>query len=160
VTLPAVEIDYPHLAEEGEFGGDRLRFEVSLFPPVGEDIADVHVVPFVGDACLIVRENGDWSLPGDEREPGETWPSTARRGLRRTAGSDLLSFTPFGLLRGGTSVVLVGCGRARLGGRPRKPAVEVAVVPVDEAVRRFTDAGRPWMADVYRLADSIHTNGC
>jgi 8-oxo-dGTP diphosphatase len=152
------ERDYPVLfgTTRADWAPIDLRF-VLLTGAVDERlVARVYVVPFVGDACVVVGfGDGGWGPSGGGREE---------------AGARLRSYTPFALLRchsraapyrdhlphpdydclyGFGDVELLGPPRAVDGGE-RISAVEV--MAPERAVAFLRRRGRPWEADLYRLA--------
>jgi len=103
-------------------------------------------------------------------EPGETVPGALERELREEAGARLCAYTAFGVLRCHAHGApyrphlphpdydcLYGYGDVELVGAPEVPAggegiVAVEVMPSEQAVAFLVGKGRPWEADLYRLA--------
>jgi hypothetical protein len=57
--------DYPGLFAETKWGPITARFEMVDGLPDSSLIANVNVVPFVGELCLVVRlASGEWEVPG------------------------------------------------------------------------------------------------
>jgi 8-oxo-dGTP pyrophosphatase MutT (NUDIX family) len=141
-------------------------------------VARVYVVPFVGDACVVVGPDGaDWGPAGGGLEPGETLRAALEREVREEAGGRLVSYTPFAVLRchahgpperahlphpdydclyGYGGVELVGApdaADAPAGGGARTG--EVLVMPPERAAAFLSGKGRAWEAELYRLATRL-----
>ena len=163
------ERDYPVLfgTTELPWGPMDVRFSL-LSGEVDERLlARVHVVPFVGDACVVVGfDTGDWGPVGGGLEPGEGW----RQALREEAGARLRAFTPFGVLRCHARGApfrahlphpdfdhLYGYGDVELVGPPEVPeggehTVAVRLLTPGRAAAFLAGKGKAWDADLYRLA--------
>jgi len=174
------ERDYPVLfgTTQADWAPIDLRFVLLTGPADDRLVARVYVVPFVGDACVLVGfDNGDWGPAGGGREPEETVQAALERELREEAGARLRSYTPFAVLRchsrgapyrahlphpdydclyGYGDVELVGPPQAADGGE-RISAVEV--MAPERAAAFLTRQGRPWEADLYRLATRLRRAG-
>ena len=166
--------DYPNLFAEMVWGTVRLRFEARDGLPDERLIANVNVVPFVGERCVILQfQGGEWEVPGGTLEPGESYLEVVRRELMEEAGARLVgAFEPFGAWRCHSLEAqawrphlpypdfyrVVGHAQVELAGAPRNPAGGeqvslVDIVSVEEAARRFLECGRADLAELYRLAD-------
>ena len=67
--------DYPVLfgTTQATWAPIDLRFELLSSNVDAERVARVYIVPFVGDACVVIGfEHGDWGPVGGGREPGES----------------------------------------------------------------------------------------
>jgi 8-oxo-dGTP diphosphatase len=149
-----------------------LRFELLTGEADASRIARVYVVPFIGDACVVVGfEHGDWGPAGGGREPGESVRAALERELAEEAGGRLLTYTPFAVLRCHSRApapyrphephpdydCLYGYGEVELVGPPQlrdlpEGAVAVEVLAPDAAVSLLAARGRAWEAELYRLA--------
>jgi ADP-ribose pyrophosphatase YjhB (NUDIX family) len=174
-----------HLGKSQGFGPVTLQFEPRVEPPADELVSNVHLVPFVGDRCVVIEV--DWrgaghspfAMPGGTLEPGETWRDAAHRELIEEAGARVLSITPFAVLRGHTTEAtpyrahlphpdffwILGWAEVELVGAPLNPAdgervVDVICTDVVAATRLFESCGEHAAADTYRLAAYLRTNAC
>ncbi len=163
------------LFEAIAWGAVHARFEQMDTPPDDALISNVSVVPFVGDQVVVIRlEDGSCEMPGGTREAGETCWQTAQRELVEEAGARLLSYTPFGAWRCHSTSPqpykahlphpdffrLAGYGAVELVSQPTNPpdgekVVAVELLTLEAAAQRFCAAGRPDLADLYRLAAHI-----
>jgi ADP-ribose pyrophosphatase YjhB (NUDIX family) len=167
--------DFPHLFQDTSLGATQCRFELLDSPPPHNLISNVHLVPFIGNQCLVIRlSNGDWEIPGGTLEPNEGYLEAIRRELLEEAGARLISFQLLGVWRCHSSAtkpyrphlphpefyVFVGYGEVELVGKPKNPAsgeqvVAVECMSVEEASRRFVSIGRHDLAELYRLAAMV-----
>ena len=172
--------DYPYLAQARQGDSQRWQFELRAAPPPAELISNVYAVSFIGARCLLIRmmhrQRQVWDLTGGTLEPGETYLDAVRRELMEEAGAQLLTFEPFGAwhcwssapapyrphLPHPESYRVVGYSEVELLGSPTNPpdgeqVIEVACVPVEEAVRRLRTSwpDMPELAELYRLAAAL-----
>jgi len=170
----ADEVDYPVLfgTTEATWAPIDLRFELLTGEVDPDRVARVYVVPFIGEACVVIGfEHGDWGPAGGGLEPGETFRAALERELAEEAGARLRTYTPFGLLRCHSRAAapyrphephpdyhcLYGHGEVELIGPPQfhdgpERTIAVEVLAPDEAVSFLAGKGRAWEADLYRLA--------
>jgi 8-oxo-dGTP pyrophosphatase MutT (NUDIX family) len=147
---------------------------LEAMPPLKE-IANVNVVPFVGENCLIMRtEDALWEMPGGTLEPGESHVDTLQRELMEEAGAHLVNFEMIGAWKCHSAAAepyrahlphpdfyrLAGYGDVELVGQPQNPEgaeqiATVEIVPVEAAARRFREIGRPELAELYELAAAV-----
>ena len=171
--------DYSHLFQETIWPGGptQVRFELRETPPLANLIANVNIVPRVGDAWLIIKlADGSWEIPGGTLEPGETYIGAARRELLEEAGAQLVSFQLFGAWHCYSQAAhpyrphlpfpefyrVVGVGEIELIQQPENPVggeqvVQVELVSIETTVNRFTAIGRRDLAELYQLAARIVT---
>jgi 8-oxo-dGTP diphosphatase len=165
-------LDYPVLfgTTQATWAPIDLRFELLTGEVDLDRVARVYVVPFVGDACVVIGfQRGDWGPAGGGLEPEETVQAALERELAEEAGARLLTDIPFAVLhchaRSGPDHphlphpdydCLYGYGDVELVGAPLlrdgSERTVVRVVPPAEAVRLLAGKGRSWEAELYRLA--------
>ena len=166
---------YPNLFREAVHGAIRSRFELIEEAPPEHRIANINIVPRIGNCWLVIQlEDGRWEVPGGTLEPGEAHMDAIRRELAEEAGAELQSFRLFGAWSSHSmSAVpyrshlphpdfyrLVGVGTVRIVGEPEAPAdgeqvANVECVPIDVAVDRFHSSGRRDLAELYELAQEL-----
>lgn len=168
------EAAYPVLfgAAQATWAPIDLRFELLTGEVDPARIARVYVVPFVGEACVVVGfEHGDWGPAGGGLEPGESVRAALERELAEEAGGRLLSYMPFAVLRCHSRApapyrshepypdfdCLYGYGEVELIGLPQlsdspERTVAVETLAPEAAVSLLAAKGRAWEAELYRLA--------
>ena len=168
---------YPHLFAETIWPWEPVRVSFELFsaPPPGNMIANVNIVPYVGDQWLIIRlADGSWEIPGGTLEPNEDYVATAHRELREEAGAQLGAFKVFGGWRCFSLAAkpyrphlpfpeyyrVVGLGNVDVVQRPENPAdgeqvVAVEKVSLETAMECFGACDRPDLAELYHLAANL-----
>lgn len=174
-----------HLDVKRGFGPVTFDFEVRVTPPPDELVSNIHLVPFVGEQCVLI--DVDWgeagfsryAMPGGTLEPGETWREAAERELMEEAGARVLSIFPFAALRGHSTapepwrphlphpdfIFILGWAEVELVCEPLNPddgehVVDVICTDVDDACRRFATCDEFSNADLYRLAAYLRSNAC
>lgn len=177
--LNSVAQQFPTLFREATWGPLTCRFQLGDSPSPADLIGNVNLVPFLGDRWLLIRLcKGAWDVPGGTLEPGESYPQAMRRELLEEAGARLVSFTPMGAWRCHSSAAgpyrphmphpdlyrLVCYGEVEIVGGPlatngAEQVVDVACVSIEGAYHRFLTAGRPELAELYRLAAAIRKEG-
>ena len=175
--------DYPCLAQVRTGEAQRWQFELRTAPPPANLISNVYSVSFIGAQCLLIRmlhrQREVWDITGGTLEPGETYREAIRRELMEEAGAQLLTFEPFGAWHCWSSVPapyrphlphpesyrVVGYGEVALVGAPTNPpdgeqVIEVACVPVEEAVQRLRTSwpDLPEFAELYQLAAALRAS--
>jgi 8-oxo-dGTP diphosphatase len=169
--LATLDHEYPTLFQPFGWGAITAQFEVGVADLSLERVESVHAVPFVGDECVVIRTADDqWQAPGGTVDPGETWREALVRELIEEAGAAVIAFEPFGWCEcrrpdGHGYAVLMGWAQVDLVTAPTNPpgceeVVEVATLPVSEAVTLLHAADQPELADIYRFAATIRANSC
>ena len=145
-------------------------------PPI-EEVQSVNVVPFVGNACIVIGlADGSVSLPGGTMERGESFLETARRELREEVGAEIRSLALVGQwachshdprpwrshLPHPDFIRLVLCGEVEIVGPPENPTdgeqvARVEVLSLNAAVACLAAAQRHELAALYQVAHEIWT---
>ncbi len=165
--------DYPNLFSPAEWDYVQCRFMLVDKLLSSDPVSNVNIVPFVGDRVVMVRlEDGSWEIPGGTLEPEESYREAICRELLEEAGARMLEFELFGAWICHSSAPgpfrphiphpdfwrLVGYGDVEISGAPQEGGehvVSVDVLPLAEAVRRFTLDSRPELAELYLLAAAL-----
>lgn len=169
---------YPHLFQPGDWGGISARFEQTDVLPPAHTIANISVVPFIGDRIVMIHtQAGYYDFPGGTLEPDETYRQTIERELLEEAGARLIPDTlrlignwqchsshpkPYRAhLPHPDFVRLAAFAEVELVQQPSNPdggeqVIDVLTLPVDEAFQRFEQEGRPELAELCYLAAALH----
>ena len=172
--MVSLEEKYPHLFCEiiWEWGPIRADFKQLKIEPPRNLIANVNLVPRVGDDWVIIQhKDGPWDLPGGTLEPGEAYPETLQRELIEEAGAKLRSFQILGAwqcfsltdkpyrphLPFPEFYRLVGYGQVELSAKPTNPPngeqiTAVACVSLEQALASFRSCHRHDLAELYLFA--------
>jgi len=172
------EAEFPILSRPIEWG--VVRAEFLLAQQFDERyVSNVSIIPVMGDRYVVFQvENGMWELPGGTLEYGERYMEALEREVMEELGGKLLSYHVFGRFDCRSSaekpykphlpfpyfIRLVGYGEVELVGKPLNPeggeqVIAVDAVTIDEALDRFQRTGRQDIAELYKLAHRIRSQG-
>lgn len=168
---------FPHLFNEvlWSWGPTRAKFELSSILPSSALIANVNLVPYIGDRWGVIQlEDGSWDIPGGTLEPHESVDTTIQRELLEEAGAELITFRLIGAwhcfslsqkpfkphLPFPEYFRVVGVGEIKISGIPTNPpgAEQVAkfeLLPIKTVIDQFTCVKRNELAELYQLAGII-----
>jgi 8-oxo-dGTP pyrophosphatase MutT (NUDIX family) len=171
---------YPQLFAPRSNVARRYSVTFSLFdqPSQPDLVANVALVPRVGGQFVVVNVAGrGWTLPAGTLEPGESWSGGLKREVMEEAGAEIISARIVGgweiFVHGDTSLRpgvphprffrLLHVGEVRLTGRLEpvedgETILEVRAVSLKEAEELFNRSGRPELAELYRLTDSLFSD--
>lgn len=150
----------------------------TVVPPISR-VQSVNVVPFVGDACVVIGfEDGSMTLPGGTIELGESLHEAARRELLEEARAEVHTLSLIGAwachsedaspwrshLPHPDFLRLVFWGDTSIVSAPANPAdaeriTSVELLAIDEAERRLRAVGRDDLGDLYRLSWELRSVG-
>lgn len=175
------ENTYPHLFKEviWPWGPTRAQFEFLDNLPPAALIANVNIVPRVGNSWLILQHHdGLWDIPGGTLEEDEGFTEALRRELLEEAGARLGSLIIFGAwhcyslasepyrahLPHPEYYRIVGVGDVEVVQSPENPetgekVISVEAVSLEVATSRFRQIGRFDLADLYQMAAEVSASG-
>ena len=177
-TDPELAARYPALATPVRWANTALTgCHLVTGAPDTSLLQSVNLVPFVGDRVLVIAlASGHIMLPGGTIEAGETLLETIEREMAEETGYRILTCHPFAALECISYDArpwrphlphprferLVCVGDVEPDGLPTNPAdaeqiAHVDLLPLPTAVNRLRLAGRPELADLYRLAADVRT---
>jgi 8-oxo-dGTP pyrophosphatase MutT (NUDIX family) len=139
--------------------------------------SNVHVVPFIGDACVLLHTaEAGWSTPGGTLLEGEAIETAVTRELSEEIGAEPLRFELFGQWESESSAptpyrpwlphprfaIAVGWADVRIVGSPKddggvemETVQEIVITTVKQAAARLMANDRPHLAALYRLAEQV-----
>lgn len=85
---------YPHLFQQVTWlwGPTRAHFVLLEKAPPGDKIANVNIVPHIGDQWVMLHlADGSWEIPGGTLEPEENYQEAILRELMEEVGAILIS---------------------------------------------------------------------
>jgi len=178
--MSSLEDEYPHLFCEvlWEWGPIHAKFKKLDTEPSHHLIANVNLVPRVGDGWVILRhENGDWDIPGGTLEPGETYMDALRRELLEEVGATLRSFQILGAWHCVSLAErpyrphmpfpefyrLVGYGQVDIIASPTNPPDGEQIAAVEctslkQAIANFNSCHRDDLAELYQYASELEAS--
>jgi 8-oxo-dGTP diphosphatase len=143
-------------------------------------IGNVHVVPFVGNNCVLLHtlESG-WAMPGGTLQADEGVDTALSRELAEELGArandyqffaswsctsslekpyrEHLPHPLFSIALGWANVEIVDSPTSD-GGIEQETVAEIIILPVKAAIERLISEGKPHLAAIYSLADE-HRSG-
>jgi len=158
----------------------RWRAVTSYFKaevPPRDYTSNAHVVPFIGDRVVLLhaRESG-WGPSGGTLLKDEAVETAISRELGEEIGGSATCFELFGqwdsvttaetpyrpwlphprfaIALGWADVIITGSSRDD-GGVEMESVIEVVILPLEQAVERLADNGKPHLAALYRLAHAV-----
>ena len=175
------EQKYPALFNEVTWssGPTRARFKMLCELSPSNLIANVNIIPQVGDSWIILQHaNHLWDVPGGTLEEGEKFMDTLHRELIEEVGAKLISYAVFGAWHCFSKAIkpyrrhlphpeyyrLVGTGCVEVFQPPTNPPdgekiLRVAAVSMEQAIKRFEASRRNDLAQLYQLASEVARNG-
>lgn len=148
-------------------------------PPAFERTGNVHVVPFIGDNCILMHAiQSGWSMPGGTLLPSESLESALKRELKEEIGANLLSYQFFGAWESKSSLaepyrlhlphpefaIALGWADVQIVDSPSsdngvemETITEIVILPVESAIAQLKANGREHLAAVYELAAGCRT---
>jgi 8-oxo-dGTP pyrophosphatase MutT (NUDIX family) len=143
-------------------------------PPTQEHAGNVHVVPFVGDSCVIMHAvQSGWSMPGGTLLADEPLDIALRRELMEEIGAELLDYQFFGAWESKSSLrepyrphlphpdfaIALGWADVQIVDSPSsddgiemETITEIVLLPIESAIQQLEKNDRHHLAAVYALA--------
>lgn len=160
-----------------EWGPLEVQFSLLDAAPPEHLIANVNVVPFIGDQVVVIYIGGsspEWTIPGGTLEAGEAYSAAIQREMLEEVGARVISFYPLGAwfchslqdkpyrphLPWPDSYRYVVYGDVELIAAPTNPAdgeqvQRVEVLTLADAAQRFREQGRADLAELYALSGLV-----